>query len=215
VSEKRLTPEIAASASPRNPKVRMLNRSSSGSFEVACRSTASGSCALGIPLPSSVTRIRVLPPSRISMSIWRASPPVGCALVRAPQPFLDSALRRAIGAPVFDEQAALQPPGGVPHQILDIPQAPQNVVAAGLVAVGTGNGSCAEQIPRLRAEHAVLGQQIESGIGVLAAHMTALADLRRQQRRLGAQHSFLCRRQLHVQPHRHRDRMRFLVLDPP
>ena len=59
----RATEEIEGKASPRNPKKLMLNKLSSGSFDVACRSTAIGNSSLSIPLPLSETTIRLLPPS--------------------------------------------------------------------------------------------------------------------------------------------------------
>ena len=49
----------------------MRLRSSSGSFEVACRSTASASLLRTIPQPSSATAISVRPPSRSVISIRR------------------------------------------------------------------------------------------------------------------------------------------------
>ena len=48
---------IAASASPRKPRVRMSS-SPPSSFEVQCRSTASARSSRAMPLPSSLTRIR-------------------------------------------------------------------------------------------------------------------------------------------------------------
>ena len=56
------------SASPRKPSVRMANRSSSDSFEVACRSTASTRSSGAMPLPSSVTRISDRPPDAVTTS---------------------------------------------------------------------------------------------------------------------------------------------------
>src|SRR6185312_910275 len=49
-------------ASPRKPRVRIWERSSSLSFEVAWRSTARTRSSRSMPLPSSVTRIRLKPP---------------------------------------------------------------------------------------------------------------------------------------------------------
>jgi hypothetical protein len=63
----RATPQIAGNASPRKPMVRMAARSSSrASFEVACRSRARGNSSIVMPMPSSVTRMSALPPSRSS-----------------------------------------------------------------------------------------------------------------------------------------------------
>jgi hypothetical protein len=63
------TAPIEGSASPRNPSERMRTRSSSGSFEVAWRSTASARSSRLMPLPSSTTsiRLRPAPPSVTSM----------------------------------------------------------------------------------------------------------------------------------------------------
>ena len=63
------TEPIDGSASPRNPSVAMLNRSSSLSLEVACRSTASARSAALMPCPSSVTRISDSPPAAVTTSI--------------------------------------------------------------------------------------------------------------------------------------------------
>src|SRR6185437_8799431 len=73
VSVSRLTAPIDGSASPRKPSERMRRRSSSGSFEVQCRSTASASSSALMPSPSSVTAIRLCPPSR-SASSMRPAP---------------------------------------------------------------------------------------------------------------------------------------------
>ena len=53
---------MEGSASPRNPNVVMLRRSSPSDFDVACRDTASGRSSPAIPLPSSTTRTKALPP---------------------------------------------------------------------------------------------------------------------------------------------------------
>ena len=63
VTVSRPTAPSEGSASPRNPKLRMLVRSVPSIFEVACRSSASPSSPAGIPCPSSATRISRLPPS--------------------------------------------------------------------------------------------------------------------------------------------------------
>ena len=63
----RLTAAIAASASPRKPRVPMLPRSSAErSLEVAWRKKAVGSSTGAMPQPSSETRMRPIPPRRIS-----------------------------------------------------------------------------------------------------------------------------------------------------
>src|ERR1700678_2641935 len=68
--------EIAAmvgKASPRNPSVAIESRSSAGrSLDVAWRSKASRASAGFMPQPSSITRIRRLPPDSVSMRIERA-----------------------------------------------------------------------------------------------------------------------------------------------
>src|SRR5215203_4302458 len=63
------TAPIDGKASPRKPSVRMSRRSSAGSFEVACRSTASVRSALLMPLPSSLIRMRRRPPPSIAVSM--------------------------------------------------------------------------------------------------------------------------------------------------
>ena len=63
----RLTAEMAARASPRNPRVPIFPRSASvRSLEVAWRRKAVGSSAGAMPQPLSVTRIMPMPPRRIS-----------------------------------------------------------------------------------------------------------------------------------------------------
>ena len=63
----RLTAEMAARASPRKPRVPIFPRSSSvRSLEVAWRKKAVGSSSGAMPQPLSVTRIRAMPPRRIS-----------------------------------------------------------------------------------------------------------------------------------------------------
>ena len=63
----RLTAEMAARASPRNPRVPIFPRSSSvRSLEVAWRRKAVGSSSGAMPQPLSVTRIMPMPPRRIS-----------------------------------------------------------------------------------------------------------------------------------------------------
>ena len=63
---------IEGNASPRKPSVRISNRSSSRSFEVAWRSTASCRSSGGMPCPSSVTRMSEMPPPAVTTSISRA-----------------------------------------------------------------------------------------------------------------------------------------------
>ena len=63
---------MEGSASPRKPNVRISNRSSSRSLEVAWRSTQSARSEAAIPQPSSVTRIRDRPPPAVTISISRA-----------------------------------------------------------------------------------------------------------------------------------------------
>ena len=55
VTVMRLTAPIDGRASPRKPRVAMWTKSSSGSLEVACRSTASASSSAVMPWPSSLT----------------------------------------------------------------------------------------------------------------------------------------------------------------
>src|SRR5690242_14918635 len=69
----RLTAPIEGSASPRKPRLRMRRRSSSGSFEVQWRSTASESSSALMPMPSSTTAMRLCPPSRSVTSMRVAS----------------------------------------------------------------------------------------------------------------------------------------------
>ena len=69
----RLTAPIEGSASPRNPKVAMRSRSSSASFEVAWRSTASARSSAPMPRPSSLTAMRSRPPLSSATST-RAAP---------------------------------------------------------------------------------------------------------------------------------------------
>ena len=67
ISSMRLTEEIAARASPRKPMVAMAARSSAvRSLEVAWRRKAVRASSRDIPQPLSVTRRKVMPPSRIS-----------------------------------------------------------------------------------------------------------------------------------------------------
>ena len=73
VMARRPTAPIEGSASPRKPSVAMCVRSSSGSFEVAWRSTASASSSALIPQPSSLTLMRPRPPSR-SVTSMRVAP---------------------------------------------------------------------------------------------------------------------------------------------
>ena len=65
----RATAPIEGSASPRKPSVRMSSRSSSGSFEVAWRSTASARSSRVMPAPSSLTRISLRPPPSVTTSM--------------------------------------------------------------------------------------------------------------------------------------------------
>lgn len=62
-----------ASASPRNPRLRISNRSSSDSFEVAWRSTDNSRSGGLMPLPSSATRMSDSPPPATTISMSRAS----------------------------------------------------------------------------------------------------------------------------------------------
>ncbi len=69
----RETAAMDGNASPRKPSVRIARRSrSSPIFEVACRSMASIASSRTMPWPSSATRISVLPPARMSISMWVA-----------------------------------------------------------------------------------------------------------------------------------------------
>jgi hypothetical protein len=63
---------IEGSASPRKPSVVMRTRSSSASFEVAWRCTASASSSAAIPAPSSAIAIAAIPPSSSETAIRRA-----------------------------------------------------------------------------------------------------------------------------------------------
>jgi hypothetical protein len=72
VTVSRATEASEASASPRKPKVWMSRRSVPSIFDVAWRASASGSSSAGMPQPSSVTRISVLPPSAMATSIREA-----------------------------------------------------------------------------------------------------------------------------------------------
>ncbi len=68
------TSAMAASASPRNPSVRIRNRSSAScSLLVACGVKASGKSSGAIPLPLSATRIRSFPP-RSTVTSTRVAP---------------------------------------------------------------------------------------------------------------------------------------------
>ena len=69
----RLTAPIDGSASPRKPRLRMRSRSSSGSLEVQWRSTASDSSSRVMPMPSSLTAIRLCPPATSATSMRVAS----------------------------------------------------------------------------------------------------------------------------------------------
>ena len=69
----RPTAPSEGSASPRKPKLRMFSRSDPSIFEVAWRDRASGRSSPAMPQPSSVTRIRVLPPSATS-TVMRLAP---------------------------------------------------------------------------------------------------------------------------------------------
>ena len=64
---------IAASASPRKPRVPIASRSSRPRILlVAWRDRASGRSSWSMPLPSSRTRISLVPPCSTSTLIWRA-----------------------------------------------------------------------------------------------------------------------------------------------
>ena len=69
VRESLATAPIAGSASPRKPRLSIASRSSSGSFDVAWRSTARVRSSALMPWPSSDTTISVWPPSRITASM--------------------------------------------------------------------------------------------------------------------------------------------------
>ena len=60
---------IDGRASPRNPRVATWSMASSGSFEVACRSSASAISAGAMPQPSSATSIRPMPPAARATAI--------------------------------------------------------------------------------------------------------------------------------------------------
>jgi hypothetical protein len=63
-SEKRVTAQMAGSASPRKPSVTMASRSASvASLEVACRRRARSTSSGDMPTPSSLTRISARPAS--------------------------------------------------------------------------------------------------------------------------------------------------------
>ena len=69
----RLTDAMAASASPRKPIVPIAARSSAvRSLEVAWRLKAVRASSGAMPQPLSVTRKKVMPPSRISTVTWEA-----------------------------------------------------------------------------------------------------------------------------------------------
>ena len=71
---KRVTAQMAGSASPRKPSVAMASRSSSvASLEVAWRASARSTSSAVIPMPSSVTRMSWRPASRRSTVTARAS----------------------------------------------------------------------------------------------------------------------------------------------
>ena len=69
VMVRRPTAPSEGRASPRKPKEWMLSRSEPSILLVAWRDNASGKSGPEMPQPSSVTRIRVLPPSAITTSI--------------------------------------------------------------------------------------------------------------------------------------------------
>ena len=66
--DRRDTAPIDGSASPRKPSVRMSSMVLA-SFDVQWRETASSNSCAGIPLPSSVTRIRESPPPAVAISM--------------------------------------------------------------------------------------------------------------------------------------------------
>ena len=66
---RRATAPIEGRASPRKPRWRISSKSSSGSFDVAWRSTASASSSSRMPLPSSATAMRSRPPPVATTSI--------------------------------------------------------------------------------------------------------------------------------------------------
>src|SRR5258708_3605306 len=68
----RLTAPIDGKASPRKPSAAMRNKSSSGNFEVQCRSTANASSSGVMPPPLSTTAIRFWPPSLSATSMREA-----------------------------------------------------------------------------------------------------------------------------------------------
>src|SRR5512143_2652278 len=68
----RATAPIEGRASPRKPSVRICERSSSASLEVAWRSTESARSEASMPAPSSVTRITPRPPVVARMSMREA-----------------------------------------------------------------------------------------------------------------------------------------------
>ena len=71
----RATLAIDGNASPRKPSVSTISIASSGSLEVACRSSASAISGGLMPLPSSVTSSPAMPPShkRMEMRVAPAS----------------------------------------------------------------------------------------------------------------------------------------------
>ena len=62
ISCSRAAAPIEGSASPRKPSVVMRTRSASSSLDVQCRCTASASSPGAMPLPSSTTSMRSMPP---------------------------------------------------------------------------------------------------------------------------------------------------------
>src|SRR4029078_7890588 len=66
---RRAAAPIDGRASPRKPSVRIDNRSSSFSFDVACRSIESARSERGMLSPSSLTRISRRPPPSVSTSM--------------------------------------------------------------------------------------------------------------------------------------------------
>ena len=69
VMASRAAAPIEGSASPRKPSVLISTRLSSVSLEVACRWTANANSAADMPMPSSVTSMREMPPSRRATAI--------------------------------------------------------------------------------------------------------------------------------------------------
>src|SRR5207244_2715211 len=100
-SSKRDTDAIAGSASPRNPNVPTPIRSAASRILlVAWRDSASSASARLIPAPSSLTRIRLFPPSSISTRIVRAP---------ASSAFSTSPLTTAPGEPSRHEAQRREP----------------------------------------------------------------------------------------------------------